>query len=251
MNPATWWATTTRVLRQLVADRRTIGIVLVVPTALLVLLHFVFLDVPVAPGAEPAFPVLAVNMYGIFPMVAMFLVTSITMQRERVTGALERLWTTRLHRADLLFGYAAAFTVIGVLQSLVMWFVGDFFLGVRTEASAPWVVDVTGAGAFVGIALGLVASAFARSEFQAVQFMPVFIIPQLFLCGFFVPTAYLPGPLERIAAVLPMTHTVAALEEVRLQSAPGQGYWKALAVMLAWGIGALVVASLTMPRRTR
>ena len=190
-------------------------------------------------------------MYGIFPMVAMFLVTSITMQRERVTGALERLWTTRLHRADLLFGYAAAFTVIGVFQSLVMWFVGDFFLGVRTEASAPWVVDVTGVGAFVGIALGLVASAFARSEFQAVQFMPVFIIPQLFLCGFFVPTAYLPGPLERVAAVLPMTHTVAALEEVRLQSAPGQGYWKALAVMLAWGIGALVVASLTMPRRTR
>ena len=190
-------------------------------------------------------------MYGIFPMVAMFLITSITMQRERVTGALERLWTTRLHRADLLFGYAAAFTVIGVLQSLVMWFVGAFFLGVRTEAGAPWVVDVTGAGAFVGIALGLVASAFARSEFQAVQFMPVFIIPQLFLCGFFVPTAYLPGPLERIAAVLPMTHTVAALEEVRLQSAPGQGYWKALAVMLAWGIGALVVASLTMPRRTR
>ena len=102
MNPATWWATTTRVLRQLVADRRTIGIVLVVPTALLVLLHFVFLDVPVAPGVEPAFPVLAVNMYGIFPMVAMFLITSITMQRERVTGALERLWTTRLHRADLL-----------------------------------------------------------------------------------------------------------------------------------------------------
>ena len=241
MNPATWWATTTRVLRQLVADRRTIGIVLVVPTALLVLLHFVFLDVPVAPGAEPAFPVLAVNMYGIFPMVAMFLVTSITMQRERVTGALERLWTTRLHRADLLFGYAA----------LVMWSVGAFFLGVSTEADAPWVVDVMGAGAFVGIALGLVASAFARSEFQAVQFMPVFIIPQLFLCGFFVPTAYLPGPLERIAAVLPMTHTVAALEEVRLQSAPGQGYWKALAVMLAWGIGALVVASLTMPRRTR
>ena len=246
MNPATWWATTTRVLRQLVADRRTIGIVLVVPTALLVLLHFVFLDVPVAPGVEPAFPVLAVNMYGIFPMVAMFLITSITMQRERVTGAL-----ARLHRADLLFGYAAAFTVIGVLQSLVMWFVGDFFLGGRTEASAPWVVDVTGVGAFVGIALGLVASAFARSEFQAVQFMPVFIIPQLFLCGFFVPTAYLPGSLERIAAVLPMTHPVAALEEVRLQSAPGQGYWKALAVMLAWGIGALVVASLTMPRRTR
>ena len=163
MNPATWWATTTRVLRQLVADRRTIGIVLVVPTALLVLLHFVFLDVPVAPGAEPAFPVLAVNMYGIFPMVAMFLVTSITMQRERVTGALERLWTTRLHRADLLFGYAAAFTVIGVLQSLVMWSVGAFFLGVSTEAGAPGVVDVTGAGAFVGIALGLVASAFARS----------------------------------------------------------------------------------------
>ena len=181
----------------------------------------------------------------------MFLITSITMQRERVTGALERLWTTRLHRADLLFGYAAAFTVIGVFQSLVMWFVGDFFLGVRTEAGAPWVVDVTGVGAFVGIALGLVASAFARSEFQAVQVMPVFIIPQLFLCGFFVPTAYLPGPLERVAAVLPMTHTVAALEEVRLQSAPGQGYWKALAVMLAWGIGALVVASLTMPRRTR
>lgn len=195
MNFRTYRATTYRVLRQLRADPRTIGLILGVPTILLVLLYYVYGDYPGIPGVDPAFPDIALTMLGILPMIAMFLVTSVAMQRERVTGTLERLWTTPLHRADLLLGYASAFAVMALVQSLILCGVAYFWLGVDS-AGSPWILLIATLDSVVGVAFGLLTSAFARTEFQAVQFMPVVIGPQIFLCGLFVARDQLPTVLE-------------------------------------------------------
>lgn len=247
----TYWATTLRVLRQLLADHRTLGLILGVPTALLVLLYFVYLDVPTPPGGEALFPRIALSMLGILPMLVMFLVTSVSMQRERTSGTLERLWTTRLHRADLLVGYATAFAVVALAQAVVLAVVAYVFLGVQTQGSAALVLLIAALDAVVGVALGLMTSAFARTEFQAVQFMPVVVGPQIFLCGLLVPRDQLPDVLRWVSDVLPMSYAVDALTTLREGADVTTGLVVDLGVLAAFGLGALVAAALTMPRTTR
>ena len=251
MNFRTYWATTLRVLRQLLADHRTLGLILGVPTALLVLLYFVYLDVPTPPGGEALFPRIALSMLGILPMLVMFLVTSVSMQRERTSGTLERLWTTRLHRADLLVGYATAFAVVALAQAVVLAVVAYVFLGVQTQGSAALVLLIAALDAVVGVALGLMTSAFARTEFQAVQFMPVVVGPQIFLCGLLVPRDQLPDALRWVSDVLPMSYAVDALTTLREGADVTTGLVVDLGVLAAFGLGALVADALTMPRTTR
>ena len=233
MNTRTWWATSRRVLAQLLADKRTIGLMMAAPPLLLTLLYYMYSEVPLIPGSQSFFSGIALTMFAVLPMFFMFLITSITMQRERASGTLERLWTTNLHRADLLFGYSSAFVVVAVIQAAILCTVGYCFLGVQTQGNPGWVV---------------LTSAFARSEFQAVQFMPIVVLPQVFLCGLLVPLEHLPRILERIALLLPLTYGVKAIESVKTQTEVSSDYWGPLAIVLAWGIGSLILAALTMPR---
>lgn len=251
MNLHTYWATTVRVVRQLLADHRTLGLILGVPTGLLVLLYFVYLDVPTHAGGTTLFPRIALTMLGILPMLVMFLVTSVAMQRERSSGTLERLWTTRLHRADLLVGYATAFAAVALVQAVVLALVAYAFLGVTTEGPPVMVLVIAALDAVVGVALGLMTSAFARTEFQAVQFMPVVIGPQIFLCGLLVDRDDLPEVLRWVSDVLPMSYAVDALTTLREGADVTAGLVADLGVLAAFGVGALVLAALTMPRATR
>ena len=117
MTPRTYLAATARILAQLHADRRTVALIVAVPSVLLTLLYFVYSDLP---GADPLFDRIAVSMMAILPMTTLFLVTSVAMLRERVSGTLERLWTTPTHRADVLFGYATAFVCTALVQSSII-----------------------------------------------------------------------------------------------------------------------------------
>src|SRR5690625_6472694 len=107
--------------------------------------------------------------------------TSVTMLRERTTGTLERLLTTPLSRWNLLASYGAAFGVLGMVQGglLAVAVLGP--MGAQVEGPPAALLLLTFLGALVGAAFGLLASAFARTEFQAVQLMLVYIGPQLFL----------------------------------------------------------------------
>jgi len=234
MHLRTYLATTRRILTQLRADKRTVGLIAIVPAALLTLLYFVYRDYP---GADLIFNHIAVSMMAILPTTVMFLVTSVAMLRERVSGTLERLWTTPIHRADLLFGYATAFAAWG--------------LDVDISASWGWVVLTALIDAFVGVSLGLLVSAFARTEFQAVQFMPVVIAPQLFLCGLLVSRDQLPRALEVVGDALPMSWAVDAVTELTTASEPSDDFFRYLAYLVCFGLVVLGVAASTVPRKTR
>jgi len=173
-------ATAVRVLSQLRHHPRAIGMLVVVPALLLILPRYVL-------NSRQAFDRTAPMLLGLFPFVVMFLVTSVATLRERRTGTLGRLMTMPMAKLDFLIGYGIAFGAIAIVQVAVVATITLTWLGL-TIAGGIWILALaTVLSALLGTTLGLAVSAFAKSEFQAVQFMPVFELPQALLCGLFVP----------------------------------------------------------------
>ena len=250
LSPRLTAATTTRVLRQLAHDRRTVAMLLVLPSALLGLLYLLWKDVPTPPGQPSTFDEVGLTMLGIFPFVVMFLVTSIAMLRERTSGTLERLLTTPLARMDLLLGYGAAFGLAAAVQALVTVTLATTVYGLDVAGSIWLVVLIAVVDAVLGVALGLLASAFARSEFQAVQFMPVIVLPQFFLCGLLVPREQMAGWLQGISDVLPLTYAVDGLQEVGRSTTATGTMWLDVGVVAGAALLALALAAATLRRRS-
>ena len=237
-------ATAARILRQLRHDRRTVALLLAVPPLLLTLLYFMFQN------AGPTFDRIALVMLGVFPFVIMFLVTSIAMLRERTTGTLERLLTTPLGKLDLLFGYGLAFGLAAAVQGAVTVAAAYWLLDLQTVGGIGLVVVIAVVNAVLGVALGLFCSAFARTEFQAVQFMPGVVVPQLLLCGLFVQRGPMSGWLQAVADVLPLSYAVEALTQVGAHPEATATMWRGLSVVAGAAVVALVLAAATLRRRT-
>ncbi len=248
--PGLTGATAGRVLRQLRHDHRTIAMMLVVPSLLLGLLYLLWTDLPTLPGQAGIFDRVGLTMLGIFPFVVMFLVTSIAMLRERTSGTLERLLTTPLARTDLLLGYGLAFGLAAALQAVITVTVATTVYDLQVVGSVWLVILIAVVDAVLGVALGLLASAFARSEFQAVQFMPVIVLPQFFLCGLLVPREQMAGWLLAVSDVLPLTYAVEALQEVGRSATETGTMWWDIGIVAGAALLALALAAATLRRRT-
>jgi ABC-2 type transport system permease protein len=244
MNPRILVSSTRRILSQLRHDHRTIGLLVVVPVVLLALLYFMYED---SPGV---FNRVGLIMLGIFPFVIMFLITSIAMLRERTSGTLERLLTTPMGKLDLLFAYGIAFGLAAAIQAAIAGGVAYLLFGLDTAGSVGLVIVIAIANSVLGVALGLFCSAFARTEFQAVQFMPIVVVPQILLCGLFVDRSLMAGWLHAISNVLPMTYAVEALQQVGISAEPTDTLWKDLIIVVGCVVLALTLAAATLRRRT-
>jgi ABC-2 type transport system permease protein len=237
-------ATAVRVLRQLRRDPRTIGLLLLVPVGLMTLLRFVF-------DADPAtFDRVGGPLIGLFPFITMFVVTSITMLRERTSGTLERLMAMPMAKLDLLVGYGIAFAAVAAVQALVVSAVAFLLLGLDVEGSPAVVVALAIGNAVLGMSLGLFVSAFAATEFQAVQFMPAFVLPQLLLCGLFVPRDEMAPLLEAVSWALPLTYAFDALDRVTTGGSLGARGAVDVVVIVGATLGALALGATTLRRRT-
>jgi ABC-2 type transport system permease protein len=237
-------STVARILSQLRHDRRTIALMLVMPVLLLTLVYYMF------ENDERVFDRIALIMLGIFPFIIMFLVTSIAMLRERTSGTLERLFTTPMGKLDLLFGYGIAFGLAAAAQAAVTTAVAYGLFDLDTLGSVWLVILIAVSNAVLGVALGLFASAFARTEFQAVQLMPVVAAPQILLCGLFVPRDQMAGWLQALSDALPLSYAVEALLQVGANPDPTITMWRDLAIVLGVVVLALVCAAATLRRRT-
>lgn len=244
MSPPSTLATAARVLAQLRRDPRTIALVIGVPIVLIALLHGIF------DGQPQTFDRIGGPLLGIFPLISMFLVTSITMLRERVTGTLERLMTMPLSKLDLLAGYGIAFAALAAVQGVIVASVSFLLLGLDVVGSELAVIALAVLNAVLGMALGLLASAFARTEFQAVQFMPALILPQLLLCGLFVPRDQMAPALDAISWALPMTYAYEALERVSTVGELGTRGAVYTVIVAGAALLSLSLAALTLRRRT-
>ncbi len=244
MSPGRTAATASRVLSQLRRDPRTLVLLLAVPCGLMILVDQLFA------GREQVFQSVGVPMLGIFPLTSMFLVTSITMLRERTTGTLERLLTTPLTKLELLAGYGIAFALVAVVQAIVVSLVGFGLLGLESVHSQLLIVGLAVANAILGMSFGLFVSAFAQTEFQAVQFMPAFVLPQILLCGLIVDRDQMATWLQWISAALPLTYAFDALDRAAHEPSLGPRFYADVAVVLGAMLLALVLGAATLRRRT-
>ena len=217
---------------------------MVVPAVLLALLYYVFDDRP------EIFSTVGLIMLGVFPFTVMFLVTSIAMLRERTTGTLERLLTTPMNRLDLLLGYAVAFGVLAAVQAAILTAIAYWAFNLTILGSIWLVLMIAVADAILGMALGLLCSAFARTEFQAVQFMPAVVFPQLLLCGLFAPREVMAGFLQVISDIFPMTYAVQALQEIGAHPSATAIMWRDFGIVVGAAILASCLAAATLRRRT-
>jgi len=242
MNPRALLGTARRVLAQLRHDPRTVALMIIVPSLLMVLLRYVF-------NSAAFFDRIAPALLGFFPFLLMFLITSITMLRERTSGTLERLLTTPMAKFDLIGGYGLAFSAVAVVQVAAATLV-SLWLGLTLAGSVAWLLIVVLLNALLGVALGLLASAFARTEFQAVQFMPLIVLPQLLLCGLFHPRDEMATVLRWASDVLPLSYAVDALQRTTTSAALTGGYWRDVTVVLGCAAAGLILAAATLRRQT-
>jgi ABC-2 type transport system permease protein len=235
-------ATASRVLRQVRGDRRTLALLLVVPCVLMGLLAWVY-------QGTGEFDRLGPPLLGIFPFVVMFLVTSVATLRERSSGTLERLLTTPLTKGDFVGGYALAFGVLSVVQACLATGFAVWVCGLQVQDSWALLVLVAVVDAMLGTALGLFVSAFAVTEFQAVQFLPALVLPQFLLCGLLMPRAELPRVLHAVSDVLPLSYAVDAMTRVTAGSSSGR-VLDDVAVVAGFVLVAVALGSATLRRRT-
>ena len=244
MSPRITFAVTARVLTQLRRDHRTLALMLVVPCVLMTLLWWMFQDLP-----GDTFDRIGPGLLAIFPFIVKFLVTSVTTLRERGSGTLERLLAMPMGKLDFLVGYAVAFGLVAFVQAGLAVALSVGLLGLQVTGATWLLTLVAVVDAVLGSALGLFVSAFAQTEFQAVQFMPAIVFPQLLLCGLFVPRPALPDVLKSISDVLPLSFAVDAMQAL-VTSTQTADVWRDLAVVAAFALAGLALGAATLRRRT-
>jgi ABC-2 type transport system permease protein len=244
MRPDATLATAARVLRQLNHDPRTVVLLLIVPCVLEILLKYV-LD-----GQPFTFSRIGGPLLGLFPFITMFLVTSITMLRERTTGTLERLMAMPIAKLDLLLGYGIAFGAVAAVQAVLTTTVAFGLLDLASTGSEADVIVFAIANSLLGMSLGLFVSAFANTEFQAVQFLPATVFPQLLLCGLLVPRDQMADVRDAASSVLPLTYAYEGLSRVTTGPGFDGTAWRDLAIVLAITVLALALGATTLRRRT-
>lgn len=245
MHSKMMFATAWRVLQQLLHDRRTLALIFVAPCVLLGLLAWLYSDVP------GMFNKLGPPLLGIFPFVIMFLTTSITTLRERSSGTLERLLAMPIGKLDVVLGYAIAFGIVGIAQGFLASMVAVHGYGLAVQGPEWFLIVVALSDALLGMALGLLVSAFARTEFQAVQFLPAFILPQFLLCGLLVPLPQMPTVLHYIAQCLPLTYAVEAMTQVSSEATVSGVMYRNVVVVGGFVALAIIFGALTLRRQTK
>jgi len=242
-SPVLAGATARRVLTQLRHDPRTIAMLVAVPTVMMILLRYVVSDSLLLNRIAPEY-------IGVFPFVSMFIVAAITTQRERSSGTLERLMAMPLGKLELLAGYGIAFGLMACVQVTLALVISLTWLGVTVAGSAVPLAVVAVLDAILGMACGLFASAFARTEFQAVQFMPAFVLPQALLCGLVVSRDHMTAVLRWLSDILPLSYAVDAMQRITTAASWTSAASADVAIIVSFTVAALVGGALTLRRRT-
>ncbi len=248
MNAKLTVATAKRVLLQLRSDKRTIAMMLVLPLVLLTLLWWLFKDTVDPTTQMSTFDPLGARLMGLFPMLLMFIITSVATLRERTSGTMERLMASPMRRGDVVLGYAMAFGLVAIVQGTVLVLYSVYVLSLDVAGPVWALVLIIVLDALLGTALGLAASSLARTEFQAVQMMPVVLLPQLLIAGLFMDREDMPDVLYWVSTVLPLSYAIDAINDILVDDVAG--IWPEVAILLGFIVGSLVLGVTTLRRRT-
>ena len=242
MSPGRTLAIAERIIRQIVKDRRSAALIIVAPLIVMSLVGFSLID------QKPVLNRVAPGLLGTFVMFFTFLLTGVSFLRERAQGTLERLMTTTVARADILVGYLLGFLLFATIQTVVILAFTVFALQIEYQGNIIEIVAVLLLVVVVAVNLGIFVSTFANNEFQVVQFIPIVLLPQIFLSGVIIPTDQMPSVMEAISVVLPLTYAVEGLREIMVMDQSLAGVWADLVILAGFGLGLLIAALATLRR---
>lgn len=239
--PSQAFTIATRIMHQLIRDRRTVAMIVVVPVLVMTLIGLSFPESNVLDYIAPALLATLVLFFS-------FLLTGISFLRERSQGTMERLMASPVSRLDIVVGYLFGFFVFALTQTLIIVLFTIYVLDVNYYGDL-WqifvfqIVVITGA-----VNLGIFISTFARNEFQMVQFIPLIIIPQIFLSGVIWPVDQMPDYLQWLSVILPLKYAVDGLRAIMLagQSLLDVGF--ELSVLIGFAVVMSILAATTLRR---
>ncbi len=186
---------------------------------------------------------LAPFLIGLFAFMLVFLLASVSFLRERSQGTIERLLASPLRKTELVLGYVLGFTLFALVQALLILLFVVEVLRVHNAGNLGLLFLVTLVLTIGGVNMGIFVSAFARTELQVNQFIPLLLVPQVWLGGLFWPVATLPPVLKQLAYAMPLTYANFALTDVMLKGFGLDRIWPKLLVLVAFAALMVVAAA--------
>ncbi len=230
-----------RIIQQLIRDRRTMALIVVVPLVVMTLIGLSFPESNVLDYIAPA-------LLATLALFFSFLLTGISFLRERSQGTMERLMASPVSRLDIVVGYLFGFFIFALTQTLIILLFTIYVLDVHYYGDL-WQIFVFQVVIIAGaVNLGIFISTFARNEFQMVQFIPLIIIPQIFLCGVIWPVEQMPDYLQWLSVILPLTYAVDGLRDIMLAGRSLLDVGLELAVLIGFAIIISALAAITLRR---
>ena len=235
-------AITERIIRQILRDRRSIGLLVVGPLIVMSLVGFSLYE------QRAVLDRVAPGLLAVFVLFFTFILTGVGFLRERAQGTLERLQTTLVGSFDIMLGYMLGFLIFAIVQTVVILLFTIFALSIEYVGSLWEIGVVLFLLVTVAVSLGIFISSFASNEFQVVQFIPIVLAPQIFLSGVIIPVEQMPALFEWLSVVIPLTYAVDALQEIMLLGTDLTTLWLNLAVIAAFSVALLAAAVATLRR---
>jgi ABC-2 type transport system permease protein len=230
-----------RSIQQLARDHRTIGLIIIVP---LVIASLIGVSIPNKAMLNQTLPALLATLILFFG----FLLSGISFLRERSQGTRERLMASPVSRLDIILGYLIGFLLFAIIQTLVLFFYTVYVINVDFLCELWQIILFQVLIGILSVCLGIFISAFARNEFQMIQFIPLIIVPQVFICGVLFPVNTLPDWLQWIARFLPLTYGVDGIRAMMLEGKGLVDIGKEIAVLAGYAIALMALAGISLRR---
>ena len=222
-------------------DRRTLALVLVVPLVIASLIGFSVPTKAILNATLPAILAMLILFFG-------FLLSGIAFLRERSQGTRERLMASPVTRLDILVGYLLGFLLFAMVQTLILFFYAVYVLRVDFNGQLWQIIVFQVLIGVLAVCLGIFISAFARTEFQMIQFIPLIIVPQVFVCGLIFPVSQMPDVLQWLAKFLPLTYAVDGIRALMLDGKSLLNIGKEISVLAAYAVGLMILAGVSLRR---
>jgi ABC-2 type transport system permease protein len=230
-----------RSIQQLARDHRTIGLIIIVP---LVIASLIGVSIPNKAMLNQTLPALLATLILFFG----FLLSGISFLRERSQGTRERLMASPVSRLDIILGYLIGFLLFAIIQTLVLFFYTVYVINIDFLGELWQIILFQVLIGILSVCLGIFISAFARNEFQMIQFIPLIIVPQVFICGVLFPVNTLPDWLQWIARFLPLTYGVDGIRAMMLEGKGLVDIGKEIAVLAGYAIALMALAGISLRR---
>jgi ABC-2 type transport system permease protein len=230
-----------RTIKQLLRDRRTVALLLVVP---LVIASLIGVSMPNKQALDSTLPAILAMLV----LFLGFLLSGIAFLRERTQGTMERLMASPVSRLDIVFGYLLGFLVFAIIQTLILFFYTVYVLKADFKGNLGEIIIFQVLIGITAVCLGIFFSIFAKNEFQMIQFIPLIIVPQVFVCGLLFPISQQPEYLQWIGRFLPLTYGVDGIRGMMLQGQNLLNIGQDVGVLAAYSVGLMILSALSLRR---